>query len=593
MSTPFTAQDYISIDASSSTPSLSADTLSDVSGSPPPTSPLPRSSQASIDKASPSIPKPKQSSVRFVHPGSFEPERHFYPRVLNASIHPLVSSFFSLGNERILARYTHLNPQVDKARLREILETRPEWFRWAGSDLLNVTTSTGRRQMLLIETNSCPSGQKSMPLLSELPSPASSTPHTDHHEFGGYSTVISQTFRDLIAKTDPSTGALAVVFDKNPMEASGYAAVMAEVFNEPVWLVEWYPNTGWKVEKFGGEDLDEVESQEVDEHGECISWREGIMHVRGGSGVWHPIRAVFRYLTQKPWSLLPLQSRTLILNPILACLAGGRNKMMAARAYDFFNAELAGSGLAVRVPETIRNVTKSEVPLWVQSMGGVGVVKVPYSNAGQGVYTITSPGELANFMTTPHYYDKFIVQSLVGNASWSSLAHVSGPGATGKERYYHVGTIPDKKLQTYVCDLRVMICATKTGFRPVALYARRARKPLLQDLTSDPTVTSWQMLGTNLSIKTAHGWDTEASRLVLMDRKDFNQLGIGVDDLIDAYIQTVLSVVAVERMGARLMKPNTTTPVDPLYPWYNEKVFDFELFEALNPDKALLAEIQH
>jgi hypothetical protein len=63
-------------------------------------------------------------------------------------------------------------------------------------------------------------------------------------------------------------------------------------------------------------------------------------------------------------------------------LAGGRNKAMASRAYDFFNAEYAGSGLQVRIPETIRNVTKSEIPLWVDSMGGHAVLKVPYSNAG-------------------------------------------------------------------------------------------------------------------------------------------------------------------------------------------------------------------
>jgi hypothetical protein len=54
-------------------------------------------------------------------------------------------------------------------------------------------------------------------------------------------------------------------------------------------------------------------------------------------------------------------------------------------------------------------------------MGGHAVVKVPYSNAGQGVYTITSPKELEDFMQLPNRYDKFIVQSLVGNASWSSM----------------------------------------------------------------------------------------------------------------------------------------------------------------------------
>ncbi len=48
-------------------------------------------------------------------------------------------------------------------------------------------------------------------------------------------------------------------------------------------------------------------------------------------------------------------------------------------------------------------------------------------------------------------------------------------------------------------------------------------------------VDSWAMLGTNLSVKKDSGeWDTEANRLLLMDRKDFNRLGLGVDDLIDA-----------------------------------------------------------
>jgi hypothetical protein len=88
------------------------------------------------------------------------------------------------------------------------------------------------------------------------------------------------------------------------------------------------------------------------------------------------------------------------------------------------------------------------------------------------------------------------------------------------------------------------------------------------------------MLGTNLSIKTDDGWSTESQRLLLMDRKDFNQLGIGIDDLIDAYIQTVLSVIAIDKLAKKLMKNG-------------EKTFDFELFEALNPDKALLDEIAH
>ena len=81
-------------------------------------------------------------------------------------------------------------------------------------------------------------------------------------------------------------------------------------------------------------------------------------------------------------------------------------------------------------------------------------------------------------MNTPHHYEKFIVQSLVGNASWSSTTQ------TGK--FYHVGTIPDKKNHYYVVDIRMMICGNQEGFKPVALYARRARKPLTKTLGENP-----------------------------------------------------------------------------------------------------------
>jgi hypothetical protein len=99
-------------------------------------------------------------TARLIHKGHFEAEHHFYPRVLNANIHPLVSSFFSLGNERIIARYTHLNPQVNQETLESLLKYAPKYFQWAGSDLFNVTTLEGKRQMIVVETNSCTSNFK-------------------------------------------------------------------------------------------------------------------------------------------------------------------------------------------------------------------------------------------------------------------------------------------------------------------------------------------------------------------------------------------------------------------------------------------------
>jgi hypothetical protein len=186
------------------------------------------------------------------------------------------------------------------------------------------------------------------------------------------------------------------------------------------------------------------------------------------------------------------------------------------RAYELFNAELLGTGLAIRTPETYTNVPKPAIPLRVNAWGGHAVLKVPYSNAGQGVYTITNSDELAAFMAMDHHYDKFLIQSLVGNASWSSV------GREGLQ--YHIGNIPDKRGRTYVSDLRVMVIASdeegeKGGFSPVAIYARRARKPLARQLEAGGD-SSWDMLGTNLTVKLDDGsFNTDTSRLLLMDRK--------------------------------------------------------------------------
>jgi hypothetical protein len=348
----------------------------------------------------------------------------------------MVASFLALGNERIINRYCHLNPSVSAVALTKLLSTPPRYFRWSGADLFNVTTTKGKRAMIIVETNSCPSGQKSMPMAS-----ASNDDNDD-----GYHVLMRTSFKTMIEEREAAkglpplpAGGLAVIYDKNPMEARGYAAAMADVFKEPVYLAELYTRD---------KDPDPP-----------VQWRDDVMHVRDAAGEWHPIRASFRYVTQRPWDRIPLSSRTLMLNSIISCLAGGRNKMAADKAYEMLNNELCDTGLEVRTPLTIRDVSKSEVPIWIKSMGGTACVKVPYSNAGQGVYTITSPEELSNFMATDGRYDKYIVQSLVGGPTWSSVQRGSA--------YYHAGTMPNKKKQTFVSDLRCMVSATKEGENPL------------------------------------------------------------------------------------------------------------------------------
>jgi hypothetical protein len=50
-----------------------------------------------------------------------------------------------------------------------------------------------------------------------------------------------------------------------------------------------------------------------------------------------------------------------------------------------------------------------------------------------------------------------------------------------------------------------------------------------------------------------------------------------VDDLIESYISTVLSVIAIDKLACRLID--------------DKGRFDMELFSALNPDDVLCGEI--
>ncbi|MCB9742551.1 MAG: hypothetical protein H6740_08130 [Alphaproteobacteria bacterium] len=473
-----------------------------------------------------------EPGITRVYPDTFVPSEHFYAKALNAQVHPMVRFFMTLGNDRIADRFCHMHPEVKPEAVAELLTSRPKHFRWAGADLFCTTTEDGRRALVVIETNSCPSGQKSMPLLDE------------NLEQAGYRVLMERSFLPALRRRGLPNGDLAVLYDKNPMEAFGYAHTLADLTGEPVDVVAW-PREGEAPARF--------------DDGVLQLWDEG---------GWRPIRAAFRYVTQAPWSRIPPITKTLIFNPVLICLAGGRNKMLAAKAYDFYNADLQGTGLSVRTPETIWDVGLEEVPLWVRRMGGVAVVKVPYSNAGQGVYTITRQDELDHFMSLEHRYDRFIVQSLIGNASWTSKSR--------GERLYHIGTMPDRKGHIYVADLRFMVGASPEGWFPVAVYARRTRLPLLQEL--DGETATWDMLGTNLSVKRPDGgWDTDTERLLLMDSRDFNKLGLGPDDLIEGYMRTLLAATAIDRMAERLVN--------------SKGAFRRRLFRSLNPDPALMDEV--
>lgn len=474
-------------------------------------------------------------NIQLIQPDTFEAEKHWYASAHNATLHPMVKFFLNMSTEQISERYCHLHPEIEKSTVDELLAYKPKYFMHSGTDLIHVATKGGIRKMVVIETNSSPSGQKSMPLSD------------DFQEMGGYRSYVEKTFKPYLKGKRLVEGVLAVIYDKNIMEASGYAHAMADVFNETVYLIPYF---------------NQVES---DEH---IRNTDGVLEVLLDEK-WTPIKACFRYVTQKPWNRLPITGKTVILNPIITCLAGGRNKLVASKAYELFNADFKQSNLIINTPETIWDVGKAEIPLWVERMGGKAVIKIPYSNAGQGVFTIVNDEELDRFMKTNFDYDKFIVQALIGNREWSSEF-------TGG-KLYHVGTVPTKKGKSFAMDVRMIIHYTESGFKPLSLYSRKAEKPLAKSIVSGEE--SWSILGTNLSVKEGENqWNSDVSRLLMMDVKGFNMLGIGLDDLMDGFIQSVMATKAIDNMAIRLIHKGSLRK---------------NLFKDLNNDISFLNEIKY
>ncbi|MFN6946629.1 MAG: hypothetical protein ACK4ND_16900 [Cytophagaceae bacterium] len=452
-------------------------------------------------------------NVHLVEPGDFEPTDHWYPRVLNSNIHPLVSYFLNLSQDQIIERYHRIHPKSNPEFLKTLLKYQPTFFRWAGTDLMHVTNCEGKRMLTVIETNSCPSGQKSMPLLEM------------NVEQGGYRRLIEQTFKPIVEK-HTEKGVLAVVYDKNPMENIGYAATFADVMNENVYLVQYKVEDGQANVKF--------------ENNKMFIFIE--------SEGWVPVRAAFRYVTQNPWELIPLNSKTLLMNPIEACLAGGRNKEEAYRAYQKFNQQFKSRGVDIFTPQTFLNVHLNQLPEYFHQLGGCMVIKVPDSNAGQGVMTITSEKELEQAMVEFKKLntDNLLIQQLIYS---NSVDHENS-----EKVWYHVGTVPDVKGRSYAFDIRMMLHTTEEGLRPLAAYSRRARLPLNQPLPEGES--SWEVFGTNLSVKSNDGWAYDDARLLLFDVRNFGYLGIGIDELIKGFMQSCMAVYSIDQHAIEKFKNN-------------------------------------
>ena len=172
--------------------------------------------------------------------------------------------------------------------------------------------------MIIVESNSCPSGQKSMPLVD------------DNNKLGGYKTILEYCFKEVLNnELDRSLGGLAVIYDQNKMESIGFCTALAELSGEQVWLAQCFED-------------------ERPETAVC-KWEDQLLYVKDSMEQWHPIRACLRYVTQRPWKRIPINAKTKVINPIISCIAGGRNKIMAVHAYNSLNSTLQNTGLGKQI----------------------------------------------------------------------------------------------------------------------------------------------------------------------------------------------------------------------------------------------------
>ncbi len=346
---------------------------------------------------------------------------------------------------------------------------------------------------------------------------------------GGYQRLI-----DTLFPTTGHAGSLAVLYDKNPQEVRAYAATLAEMSGRAVHLVPIFSGA-----------VDEV-----------LKFTSGAMQVRGPEG-WVTITAALRYVTDQPWLSLPLRSTSVLLNPLSACLSGGRNKHLASVAYQRFTETWNDSHLAIRFPSTQSGLTTEQAAAAIASAGHRGIIKTPYGHAGEGVFPIVSADGLTRWLAEVDENRGWVVQELIAEDHLTAHAEYGGSA-----RIY---------------DLRLLVAAGSEGFRPIAGFARQARSelafPLQQKAVRDQLVT-------NLSYRDTRGeWATDTSRVVPLDETHFESLMLTLDDLVEAYVQSVMSVVAIDQLATSLSDDRDR--------------FDLAAFHALNDDSRFELAMTH
>lgn len=224
-------------------------------------------------------------------------------------------------------------------------------------------------------------------------------------------------------------------------------------------------------------------------------------------------------------------------------------------------------------PFTLPLVKKEDVPSLARDLNFLLAVKVPHSAAGVGIYLITNEADLDDFMKEKQPYEDFVVQALIGHRAWYQKR--SNHEQLGNQLYPRPCKTPVDNLE-YVYDIRFIIACGDDGWHPAYVLARRAENPLEETIPEPGTASS--VLKTNLSRIAKDGSQKlDESMALILTEETFQMTGLSLVDLVEGYIQSILSAVAVDRMCQRLMP--------------DKEHFDLRMFQEMCPDKDLLEEV--
>ncbi len=414
------------------------------------------------------------------------------PVAWGASICDEVKRILVQGHEEFARAYVKLGGVVARQTAEKILAAGARHFLLAGVDLMPVIdTRTGKRKMLILEVNSAPGF-------------IYCTPEKDVMTYG-YGPVI-----DLLLDHVPRESWGSVVHfseGKTPAEDRGFQYCLEQRLGVNIPIVRPADFLSGAARYDG----------------------DGRLFLEG-----RPVSGGIRYLHDRPWTLIPPDAKGVFVNSTSVDLCGGRDKLVADEAFALF--QFQGKRIPVSTPICFHAGSLGHLRDIIARSPSPLVVKKRHLNSGLGVYFIVNK-DCSQLDAIADADFPLVVQEMI-----------PAPGML------HAGDGPLRQAgvkignDSYACDLRIVLASFASGFRPLMIYARRARLPFRVLAKPVGPESLDDTLKVNIAVKTENGFVFETERLILPDNYGWELLGLSEDEVKAAIVESALAVAAVDSL---------------------------------------------